>query len=174
MNNNGNKPKLELQLNIPCKIKLLQDTPATGESSYGRWFLFNVNAEDQDQSFFAPEQVVKFILDNDLKKNSELLITKKIIKNGKKNITDFEIKIISTGIEIPSGRNGDDDSSDVNKIEQQTTVHNTQDNNNGKASKDYTKMLDSMREALKIKSELGDEIDSNKIGVALFIQKCRS
>jgi Rod binding domain-containing protein len=35
-------------------------------------------------------------------------------------------------------------------------------------------MLQSMREALKIKAELGEVIDENKIGVALFIQKCRS
>ena len=154
MNDNNNKPKLELQVNVPTKVKLLQDNAATGESQYGKWFLYNVLSDGQEQSFFAPEQIVKFISENNLKRHSELEITKKLVKNGSKNTADFLIEIVSNG-------------------KSQDTSTNTNDTNNQKRT-DYDNMVEALKEALKIRESLNsDVIVVNKIGITLFIQKCK-
>ena len=152
--NDNNKPKLELQVNIPTKVKLLQDQPATGESQYGKWWLYNILVDEKEKSFFAPEKVVQFISDNQLKRNCEIEITKKLVKNGNKNTADFLIEIVSNG-------------------KSQDTSTNTNDTNNQKRN-DYDNMVEALKEALKIKENLkSDIIDVNKIGITLFIQKCR-
>ena len=147
--NNGNKPKLELAYNVPTKIKLLQSEYQTGKSTVGQWFRYTVEVEGIEYSFFPVESVVDFITANKLKKFSEILVTKKVSVNGKKSTTGYQVEIVSNG---SSGQHSDED----------------------KLSEEYKMMLQSMREALKIKAELGEVIDENKIGVALFIQKCRS
>ena len=154
MNDNNKPKKLELLVNVPTKLKLLQDQPATGESQYGKWFLYNVLSNDQEQSFFAPEPVVKFISENNLKRHSEIIITKKLVKNGSKNTADFLIEIVSNG-------------------KSQDTSTNTNDTNNQKRS-DFDNMVEALKEALKIREHLkSDIIDVNKIGITLFIQKCK-
>jgi hypothetical protein len=95
---------------------------------------------------------VDFITANKLKKFSEIMVTKKVSVNGKKSTTDYQVEIVSNG----------------------NAGHNDSDNTNDSVSEEYNMMLQSMREAQLIKSELGEAIDENKIGVALFIQKCRS
>ena len=150
-NNNGNKPKLELQYNIPTKIKLLQSEFQTGKSSVGQWFRYTVEVEGIEYSFFPVESVVDFITANKLKKFSEILITKKVSVNGKKSTTDYQVEIVSSVSQVP-------------------VEHSDED----KVSEEYKMMLQSMKEAQLIKVELGEAIDENKIGVALFIQKCRS
>jgi len=55
------KQKLELQVNIPTTIKLLQTDPATGENNYGKWYLYNIECEGSEYSYFAPEKVVKLL-----------------------------------------------------------------------------------------------------------------
>lgn len=152
---NNNKPKLELEVNIPCKIKLLQDKPATGQSQYGTWHLYNVLSGGQEYSFFAPDQVVQFINENHLGKNSEIVITKQIVKNGNKKVTDFRITL----------------SIDENP---QTYDIVTSKGNNNSDSPEFCKMLQSMNEALQIKERLGDEVDASKIGITLFITRMKS
>ena len=151
-NNNGTKPKLELAYNVPTKIKLLQSEYQTGKSSVGQWFRYTVEVEGIEYSFFAPEVVVDFITANKLKKFSEILVTKKISVNGKKSTTDYQVEIVANG----------------------NAGHNDSANTDANVSEEYKMMLQSMREAQLIKTQLGDAIDENKIGVALFIQKCRS
>jgi len=148
-NNNGNKPKLELAYNVPTKIKLLQSEFQTGKSSLGQWFRYTVESNGIEYSFFAPESVVDFITANKLKKFSEILVTKKVSVNGKKSTTDYQVEVVSNG---SSEKPVDED----------------------KVSEEFKMMLQSMREAQLIKTQLGEAIDENKIGVALFIQKCRS
>ena len=81
-------------------------------------------------------------------------ITKKLVKNGNKNTADFLIEIISNG-------------------KSQDASTNTNDTNNQKRN-DYDNMVEALKEALKIKQYLkSDIIDVNKIGITLFIQKCK-
>jgi hypothetical protein len=152
MNNNGNgKPKLELLVNIPTKIKLLQDTPATGTSQYGKWYLYNVEFEGCENSFFSPEQVQKFIEDNHLKKGDELEITKTLTKNGKTNVVDFKINLISK-------QNGQD---------------TKPTNGNGKPD-DIKIMRECLISAIELQKELGSVVDVNKIGMSLYIARTKN
>ena len=159
--NNNNKPKLELEVNVKKKIKLLQDKAATGVSSYGKWWLYNVLSNDQEQSFFAPEQVVEFISENQLKKNSELEITKKLVKNGKKNVTDFEISIVQNG--AAKGNPGSNGEPELPSSDEQYQV-----------SSEFKTMLHSMNEALMLRDKLGGDVDVSKIGITLFLTKIKS
>lgn len=161
--NNNNKTKLELEVNVPTKVKLLQDQPATGTSQYGDWWLYNVLANGQEKSFFAPEQVVEFISDNQLKKNSEIEITKKLVKNGKKNVTDFEISIVQNGIAKRNGSPGANGEHELPSTDEQYQV-----------SPEFQTMLQSMNEALMLRDKLGGDVDVSKIGITLFLTRIKS
>lgn len=151
--NNGNgKTKLEFQINIPCKIKLLQDKPATGESQYGKWFLYNVFADNQEQSLFAPEQVQNFIEANELRKGDEISVTKILTKNGKKNTIDFNIELINKHTE---------------QVEKPAT------NGNGKPD-DIKIMRECLMSAIELQKELGSVVDVNRVGLSLYIAKTKN
>lgn len=75
-----NKPKLDLQVNIPATIKLLMDKPVTGSNAYGNWYLFGVEYEGQEYSFFATEDVAKYAEENNLRKGDSIKVTKTIVK----------------------------------------------------------------------------------------------
>lgn len=151
----NNKPKLELDVNMPCKIKLLQDKPATGNSQYGTWHLYNVLSGGQEYSFFAPDQVVQFINENQLSKNSEIVITKQIVKNGNKKVTNYVTTFPQLGNSQSNG----------------TVINN---GINDHSSPEFAKMLQSMDEALQIKNRLGSEVDASKIGITLFITRMKA
>ena len=151
MNGNNGKPKLELQVNIPTKIKLLQDTPATGTSQYGKWYLYNVEFEGNENSFFSPEQVQKFIEDNKLKKGDELEITKSIIKDGKKSVIDYKIELLTI----------------------HESSNQTQPNGNGKTD-DIKIMRDCLISAIDLQKELGSVVDVNKVALSLYISKTKN
>lgn len=151
--NNGNgKPKLEFQINIPTQLKLMQDKPATGESQYGKWFLYSVFAEGQEQSLFAPLEVQSFIESNKLKKGDEISVTKILTKNGKKNIIDFNIELI-------------------NKLTEQT--EKPAPNGNGKTD-DVRIMRESLISAIELQKELGSVVDVNRVGLSLYIARTKN
>ncbi len=150
------KPKFELDINIPRTFKLLQTDPATGQSSYGAWWLYNVISEGIEYSFFAPEKVVNNFKQNHVGQQDEITITKKITKSGKANIVDYEISI--------------------QKPEQKQQVPHSENpyNDNETMSTDYPVMLKAMSDAVKLRQELGVDIDINKLGVTLFLRRVRA
>jgi len=186
------KEKLELQVNIPTTVKLLQASPATGENSYGKWWLYNVECEGTEYSYFAPEKVVNILNENDVVQDDEVVITKKLIKSGKKNITDYEVHILeNTYVEIPA-TNGKANGHYNNVIDKPQNGQLTKSSANGKVngqtngngndqvfnaatalSKDYPVMLSCMTEAMMIRDELGHDVDVNKLGITLFLRKVK-
>jgi len=146
MKNGNNRPKLELEINIPKNIKLLQNEPATGESQYGKWYLYNVESGGEEYSFFAPEQVQKYIEENKLGKNSLITVTKILTKDGKKNVASYDIFM-------------------PNK---QTTESVR------KESGDFELMRQSLSEAIQLQKELGSVIDVNRVGISLYISKSKN
>jgi len=150
------KPKFELDINIPRTFKLLQSDPATGQSSYGTWWLYNVISEGTEYSFFAPEKVVNYFKQNHVGQQDEITITKKITKSGKANIVDYEISILKPAIK-QQGSHSDNPYTD-----------------NETMSIDYPVMLQAMTEAVKLREELGVDIDINKLGVTLFLRRIRA
>jgi len=177
------KPKLELQINIPSTIKLLQSEPATGENSYGQWWLYNVECEGLEYSYFAPEKVVQILKANNVGKDEEVVITKKLVKNGKKNVTDYEVHVLennNTPVHTNNNTNGRTNGS-INGNGHLQNGH--QINNNGNLqsaentkstySKDYSMMLQCMTEAMMLRDELGHDVDVNKLGITLFLRKVK-
>ncbi|MBS1492741.1 MAG: hypothetical protein JST55_04495 [Bacteroidetes bacterium] len=150
------KPKFELDINIPRTFKLLQTDPATGQSSYGAWWLYNVISGGTEYSFFAPEKVVDHFKQNHVGQQDEITITKKITKSGKANIVDYEISILKP------------------ETKQQAPHSENPYNDNETMSTDYPVMLQAMSDAVKLREELGVDIDINKLGVTLFLRRVRA
>lgn len=163
------KPKLELQVNIPTTVRLLQSQPATGENAYGQWWLYSVESEGVEYSYFAPEQVVNKLQQLNIQEDDEVVITKKLMKKGKNNTVTYEISDpVKTSEETESNEN-------VN-----TNGNGFLNGKNGNGhtenvlSKDYNVMLEAMNEAMMIRDELGGDVDVNKLGVTLFIKKAKA
>ena len=161
MNSNGSKPKLELQVNVPSTIILLQDKPAMGESKFGKWWLYNVKDETGNElSFFAPEQVQIFIESNDLRKGSKLKITKISEKNGKMIYVNYKSEILSSSSELQS----------VDNVTNQNNAPHELD----KQKNDIRIMRDCLESAITLQNELGSIVDVNRIALSLFINRGKS
>ena len=178
------KQKLEMQVNIPTTIKLLQTEPATGENNYGKWFLFNVECFGVEYSYFAPEKVVQLLKENNVEQGDEVVITKKLIKNGKKNLVDYEVCVLesTTPGETNHILNGySNGTTNGIAVKQNGQLIHTNGNGNVKPptvpstefSKDYPIMLSCMTEAMLIRDELGHDVDVNKLGITLFLRKVK-
>lgn len=178
------KQKLELQINIPTTIRLLQTDPATGENNYGKWYLYNVECEGTEYSYFAPEKVVKTLQENNVSKDDEVVITKKIIKNGKKNITDYEVCVLEneSAKETNHQTNGSINgfTNGYSKGNSSAAVVTNGNENVGRTNvkspaldKDYTLMLECMTRAMLLRDELGHDVDVNKLGITLFLRKVK-
>jgi len=171
------KEKLELQINIPSTIKLLQNEPATGENSYGQWWLYNVECEGREYSYFAPESVVKILKANNVGLDDEVVITKKLVKNGKKNVTDYDIHVLENNTPVQTSNYTNGRTNGVSNGNGHSMVAT---NGNHQAveshpviSKDYQLMLNCMTEAMMLRDELGHDVDVNKLGITLFLRKVK-
>ena len=54
-----NKDSFKLSKDTDNIVELLYDQPKQGQNSYGAWYLYGVNKEGQDTSFFATENLHK-------------------------------------------------------------------------------------------------------------------
>ena len=183
------KQKLELQVNIPTTIKLLQKEPFTGENNYGTWYLYNVECAGSEYSYFAPEKVVELLKANNVSQDEEVVITKKLVKNGKKNLVDYELHVLESAEPVETNpypvvkTNGSVNGSNTG-IAVTQNGQLTHNNGNGNVqtiteqpvtefSKDYSVMLQCMTEAMMIRDELGHDVDVNKLGITLFLRKVK-
>jgi len=174
------KEKLELQINIPSTIKLLQNEPATGENSYGQWWLYNVECEGREYSYFAPENVVKILKANNVGLDEEVVITKKLVKIGKKNVTDYEVHVLENNNTQVHANNFTNERTNVASNGNSNGHSMVATNGNHQAveshpviSKDYQLMLNCMTQAMMLRDELGHDVDVNKLGITLFLRKVK-
>lgn len=143
------KPKLELDLNRPVKIELLQEQPLIGTSRYGEYYLYNVrNGTGEELSYFADKEVHEKL--KDLRKGDKAEICKRAEQKGSKIVTSFDVKVLQNNIESPEKAN--------NK--------NLDDNY-------YDLMLTSCRDAVRIQNELGGLMDAKSLAVTLFIARSK-
>ncbi len=157
-----NKPKLDLQVNIPATIKLLMDKPVTGSNAYGNWYLFGVEHEGQEYSFFATEEVAQFAETNKLRKGDSIKVIKNLVKVGKKNQTSYQLEIINKAHPATNG-NG-----------QTATNGMGHANSNGQTLDDYKIMHDCLAQGIKLQQDLGSVIDVNRIAITLFITRTKA
>lgn len=97
--NNGNRPKLEPELNQEVRVRLLKEKPFTGENGYGKYYLYSVaNAENGEElAFFAPQEVHDIIVEKGLTKGSEFIVRKIPYQNGNKKITSkLELSLVNS------------------------------------------------------------------------------
>ncbi|HEY9165849.1 MAG TPA: hypothetical protein VIS48_06775 [Candidatus Kryptonia bacterium] len=92
----NNIPKLDPELNMEVTDKLLRDKPHIGESSFGKYYLYNVEKGGFEKSFFAPIEIHEVLQANKLKAGSEFKL-KKIMDQSKPKLELALVAASSTG-----------------------------------------------------------------------------
>lgn len=147
-----NKTKLDLQPNIPSTFTLLQQKPATGSNGFGNWYLYNVNVDGHEHSFFANEEVYKQIQDKQINKGDTITVTKIVSKNGKDKSTRFVVE---------------KEASLNNESSKEKAV-------NGNGHLDYYDIMhDCLTKSLQLQKDIGSVIDVNRIAITLFITETK-
>lgn len=143
------RKKLELELNKPVNIELLQDQCLIGTSRYGEYYLYNIrNGGNEELSYFADKEVHEKL--KDLRKGDKVEISKRAEQKGSKIVTSFDVKVLQNNADSPVIQN--------NKIP---------DDNY------YELMLSSCRDAVRIQNELGGLMDAKSLAVTLFIARSK-
>ena len=141
------KPKLELELNKPARIELLQDQPLIGTSRYGEYYLYSVrNGNGEEYSFFPDKEVHEKL--KDLHRGDKVEICKRAEQKGTKIVTSYEVNVLSN--------------------------HSTS-SGSAQSNKDnyFQTMLSSYQDAQKIQEELNGMVDVNRIAITLFIARSK-
>jgi hypothetical protein len=91
--NNGNPPKVELQLDQEARLKILKPV-YQGQNSFGKFYLYSVSDLDtgETKSLFAPDEIHAIIQEQKLGVGSEFSL--KRIQNGR-NGGSFELSILA-------------------------------------------------------------------------------
>lgn len=131
-----------------------------------------------------PGESCEALKKNNVVQDDEVVITKKLVKNGKKNLVDYEVCVLEASAQAESNQypvvktNGNTNGS-ANGIAVSQNGQLTSSNGNGhnpqtaEFSKDYPIMLSCMTEAMLIRDELGHDVDVNKLGITLFLRKVK-
>jgi hypothetical protein len=93
-NNGNNRQKVELALNSEAKLTLTKDRCYEGTNAYGRYFLYSVEHEGEQKSFFATPEVHQQILESGIRTGDQFLIRKKAVQNGRKVMAKVEFEVI--------------------------------------------------------------------------------
>jgi len=108
-NNGNNRPKVELALNSETKLTLTKDKCYEGTNSYGTYYLYSVEHEGEQKSFFATPEVHQAILESGIRTGDQFLIRKKAVQNGRKVSAKIEFEVISRQATPPPNGNGHSD-----------------------------------------------------------------
>lgn len=154
--------KLEFGINTPTEITLLYDEPVTGTSQYGQYNLYAVESEGIEYSLFAPDTVHEQI--KDLKKGQSAIITRLAAQRGSKIVSAYDVVLQKKVNASPIVDNKDEEEDyDFSTPIPEVTKDPT-----------YKIMLESLRDAVAITSELGGMVDANRIGITLFIARSKN
>ncbi len=89
------RPKLELDLNQSVILTLLKDKPYSGESAFGKYFLYSVkDSAGVEYSFFAPDDIHEKLVQSSLKSGDQFKLIKKAVQNGKKVSSRLAIELV--------------------------------------------------------------------------------
>jgi len=150
------RTKLELPINRPVEIELLYDEPVTGKSQYGQYYMYAVNSQGTEYTYFAPEEVHAEL--KQLRKGNRATITKLATQRGNKLISTYDVHLQPITTVSASSAQEHDDLSDTNNDDDGL----------------YAIMLKSYRDAINITGELGGLADPSRIAITLFIARSRS
>lgn len=143
------RKKLDLQINSPINLQLLFSNPLIGSNKYGEFFCYAVSDENGvEYSLFVPDRVHQILKQKT--KGDKFQITKTAKQNGKKLITDLEIKFLDNGIK-----------------EEKKPEPKSEENGY------YEAMLKSYEDAAKIQSKFS-AVNLNQCAVTLFIARTKT
>lgn len=153
------RKKLELPLNQTITVSMLYDEPVSGNGKYGAFHLYAVRVEDEEFSFFTPNDEVHDQIKN-LRRGDSFLITKLATQRGNKVVTTHEVKLLHKEVKVAVT---------------QTAEANHEENDVSPAPHDrfFDIMLNCYRDALEISKELNGMADPEKIAVTLFIARSK-
>ena len=141
------RKKLELEVNKKISLVLLFDSPISGESQYGKYYMYGVENGNEEFNFFAPLKVHEALKDKS--RGTKFQLTKTAQQKGKKLVQDFEIKFLD---------NGKDEKKSKPKPDE---------------TEYYSAMLKSYEEAAKIQSKYS-AVNLNQCAVTLYISRVKS
>jgi hypothetical protein len=153
MANNNTRPKVDLKLDEPVRLKLLRDTPYEGENSYGRYYLYTVEESGEEKAYFATQDIHLKIRESKLVQGDEFILEKTATQKGKRVITEISFEA------MPAER--------------------TNGNGSFHANGDDLKqiMLDCLRDAVDVTRSVDgvpfQTEDIQKLATTLFIQRSR-
>lgn len=141
------RPKMELEVNKPTRIKLLFNDCVEGSSKYGKYYLYAIQNGDgaSEYSLFAADELHKQL--KQFKKDDELLVTKLAASRGNKIVVTWDVQ----KLEKPMEDNPPTPNEDVF----------------------YTAMEKSFDEALRIQNRFNGMANVNQIAITLFIQRTK-
>ena len=90
---NGNRPRLELGLGQSERVKLLK-SPILGSSQYGEYFLYPVEVNGEERSFFATPEIHNQISDMKLGPGDTIILRKLAQQNGKRVNAKLMLEIV--------------------------------------------------------------------------------
>lgn len=99
------RPKLELILNKPYRLKLLYDQPLTGDTPYNRdYYLYAVEdiITSTEYCFFPTEEVHQSL--KALQQGDEFVIVKKALEKGSRLVTEYEVTKLDSNSQEASNR----------------------------------------------------------------------
>jgi hypothetical protein len=89
---NNTRPKVDLKLGEPVRLKLLRDAPYEGENSYGPYYLYTVEENGNEKAFFATQDIHMKIREHKLKQGDEFILEKKTTQKGKRVVTEISFE----------------------------------------------------------------------------------
>ena len=157
------RQKLEFAINTPTEITLLYDEPIVGQSQYGTYNLYAVEANGAEYSLFAPDTVHEQL--KTLSKGDSAIVTKLAAQRGNKVVTAYDVVMPKKEVAVAD-----------NNIKQfvQLDSSSTEVGEGNVADPLYQIMLNSLRDAVAISKQLDGLIDANRIGITLFIARSKS
>ncbi len=150
------RKKLELELNKPTNIEMLFDQCHTGESQYGKYYLYAVRVLGEEFSFFAPEEVHARL--SSLVRGDAAVITKVATQKGSKVVTGYDVEVVQV-----QHQNNQAPETSSNKAE-------TPNNQNSYLQA----MITSFEDALVIQDKFNGMANVNQIAITLFIQRTKA
>lgn len=101
---NNNRPKLELEVDKPVKVKLMKDKPFEGRSAYGAYKLYSLEVEGQEKAYFAPPEFDEQVIANAFKSGDEFILRKVAVQSGRKILSKVVVERVKT--QPSNGSNG--------------------------------------------------------------------
>ncbi len=149
------RPKMELEVNKPTRIKLLFNDCVEGSSKFGKYYLYAIQNGDgsTEYSLFAADELHKQL--KQFKKDDELLVTKLAASRGNKIVVSWEVKKINEDIAV--------DKTDLSKA----------NSPNPSDELFYIAMEKSFEDALRIQNRFNGMANVNQIAITLFIQRTK-